>query len=136
MRVEAFPVVHSVRAPAVGFRITAGSVTIFYVPDVARIPRLEEAFSGIRLYVGDGATLTRPMLRRDSRTGKTIGHAPIATQLDWCARCGVPEMIVTHCGSAVVGADERRVKAKLRRLAEARGVTVVLAHDGMERVLR
>ena len=34
---EAFPVVHSVRAPAVGYRISAGKVVLFYVPDVVRI---------------------------------------------------------------------------------------------------
>jgi phosphoribosyl 1,2-cyclic phosphodiesterase len=35
---EAFAVVHSVRAPAVGYRISAGGVSVFYVPDVLAIP--------------------------------------------------------------------------------------------------
>ncbi|MGO9059533.1 MAG: methyltransferase [Candidatus Binataceae bacterium] len=34
---EAFPVIHSFRAPAVGYRITAGPAAIFYVPDVIDI---------------------------------------------------------------------------------------------------
>jgi phosphoribosyl 1,2-cyclic phosphodiesterase len=135
IRFETFPVVHSVREPAAGFRITAGTVTIFYVPDVARIPDRSGALRGARVYVGDGATLTRSMVRRD-REGNVIGHASVATQLDWCARSGVPEMIVTHCGSAIVGGDERRVRAKLGELAETSGVSAEIAHDGMERVLR
>jgi hypothetical protein len=45
-------------------------------------------------------------------------------------------MIVTHCGSAIVRSDERQVKAKLRLLAEKRGVEVEIARDGMECVVR
>ena len=41
---EAFPVVHSVSAPAVGYRISAGKVVLFYVPDVVRI---SEPVSGL-----------------------------------------------------------------------------------------
>jgi phosphoribosyl 1,2-cyclic phosphodiesterase len=136
MRFVPFPVVHSIRAPAVGYRITAGKITIFYVPDVVRIPRLREAFSGIRVYVGDGATISRPLLRREKRTGKTIGHASIVSQLDWCARHGVPKMMVTHCGSAIVRADPRRVQEKLSHLAHQRGVEVEIAYDGMEYLVR
>jgi hypothetical protein len=44
-------------------------------------------------------------------------------------------MIVTHCGSAIVGGDERRVARKLRRLAEDRGLEVEIARDGMEYVV-
>ena len=133
---EAFPVVHSTRAPAVGYRITAGGVSIFYVPDVVRIHHVREAFSGIRVYVGDGATVDRPLVRRDKRTGAAIGHTSIATQLGWCATHDVPRMIVTHCGSAIVRSDERQVKAKLRLLAEKRGIEVEIARDGMECVVR
>jgi hypothetical protein len=44
-------------------------------------------------------------------------------------------MIVTHCGSAIVGGDERRVVRKLQRLAEERGIEVGIARDGMEYVV-
>jgi glyoxylase-like metal-dependent hydrolase (beta-lactamase superfamily II) len=33
-RVLAYPVVHSLRAPAVGFRVSAGGTTVVYNPDV------------------------------------------------------------------------------------------------------
>jgi len=40
LRFEAFPVAHSMRAPAVGYRIAARRRCVFYVPDVAAIRNL------------------------------------------------------------------------------------------------
>lgn len=133
---EPFPVIHSIRAPAVGFRISAGRVRVFYVPDVVWIHDREEALHGAQAYIGDGATIHRSLIRRDSNSGELIGHATITQQLTWCRKEGVPKMIVTHCGSDIVSGDERSVGAELRRLAKERGVAVEIAHDGMERVLR
>ena len=80
--VEAFPVLHSTRAPAVGYRVTAGRVDVFYVPDVAWIEDREPALSGIRLYVGDGATVKRSMVRKPGDV--MIGHVPRARALGTC----------------------------------------------------
>jgi ribonuclease BN (tRNA processing enzyme) len=132
---ECFPVVHSVRCPAAGYRITAGRTSIFYVPDVVWIPDRDAAFAGIAAYVGDGATVERNMVRRHKETGSLVGHATIKTQLGWCRDEGVPRMIVTHCGTDIVGGDEPTVVAKIRRLAHDRGVDVEVAHDGMELTL-
>ena len=132
---EPFPVIHSTRAPAVGYRITAGRVAVFYVPDVVWIHDRDEAFDGIRAYIGDGATVHREMVRKDKH-GELIGHATVQQQLTWCSKEGVRKMIVTHCGADIVGGDERKVGAQLRREAEKRGVEVEIAHDGMEKVWR
>ncbi|HXV85017.1 MAG TPA: MBL fold metallo-hydrolase [Candidatus Binatia bacterium] len=132
---EAFPVVHSVRAPAVGYRISAGKIALFYVPDVVRILNRAGAFSGIRTYIGDGATITRPLIRRDKRNHQLIGHTSIETQLRWCRKERVSEMIVTHCGSAIVGGNKRDVQKKLEGLGYKYGVRVEIAHDGMDLVL-
>ena len=131
---EAFPVDHSTRAPAVGYRITAGQVAIFYVPDVAWIPDRDEALGGAKAYVGDGATMERSMVRKEGDA--LIGHAPVRTQLTWCEKEGVPRAIITHCGSGIVDGDERRLGATLRDWARERGVEAEFAHDGMELVLR
>lgn len=133
---QPFSVIHSTRAPAVGYRISAGRVSVFYVPDVVWIHGRNTALRGTQAYIGDGATLHRSMVRREKKTGKLVGHSTIAQQLTWCRKEGVPRMIVTHCGSDIVAADERKVGAELRRLAAERGVEVEIAHDGMERVLR
>ena len=131
---EAFTLEHSTRAPAVGYRITAGRVTVFYAPDVVYIHEREAALKGARLYIGDGATLTGSMVRKQN--DHLIGHTPVRTQLTWCREEGVPEMMVTHCGSRIVEGDERTLGAELREMARERGVGVTIAHDGMERILR
>lgn len=134
MKFTAFPVLHSTRAPAVGYRITAGRVTIFFVPDVVYIEQRKQAMKNVRLYIGDGASLTRSLVRKSGHT--LIGHTPVRTQLTWCAKENVPEMIVTHCGAQIVSGDERKLGAKLRKMAAERGVKVSIAHDGMEKILR
>lgn len=130
LRITAFPVVHSERAPAVGFRIEGARTRIFYVPDVLEIVDRADALRALSVYVGDGASIVRPIRRRSRRTGDWIGHASIEQQLEWCRLEKVPWMIVTHCGSQIVGSDERRVGARIRRMGRERGVRVDIARDG------
>jgi phosphoribosyl 1,2-cyclic phosphodiesterase len=125
---EAVPVVHSVRAPAVGYRIGLHRKTVFYLPDVAALPRASRALAGVRLYVGDGATITWPILRRRGQT--LMGHASIATQLDWCRAHGVARAIFTHCGSQIVRADHRVAFERVAALGRERGVEAGIACDG------
>jgi phosphoribosyl 1,2-cyclic phosphodiesterase len=131
---EAFSVEHSLRCPAVGYRITAGRTAVFYVPDVVFIHERREALRGIRLYIGDGATIQRPLIRRRGKS--LIGHTPIRTQLGWCRKELVPAAVITHCGSEIVTADARRINARIGDLARRLGVPVRVADDGMEIVLR
>ncbi|HSD91519.1 MAG TPA: MBL fold metallo-hydrolase [Methyloceanibacter sp.] len=126
---EAFPVQHSLRAPAVGYRVSAGQSIFFYVPDLAAIGEQHEALRGIDLYIGDGATVVRSMVR--VRDHALIGHAPITAQLGWCEAEGVARAIFTHCGSGIVNDDARRMAARIRALGEAHGVEASLAHDGL-----
>jgi len=131
---EAFGVEHSLKAPAVGYRITGGRLTVFYVPDVVYIYDRGAALRGARLYIGDGATLKRSFVRR--RDDHLIGHAPVQTQLTWCQKESVPRAVITHCGSEIVTGDERELSARLARMAAEREVKAEIAHDGMELVLR
>ena len=127
---EACPVQHSLRCPAVGYRIGSGSAVLFYVPDVAAFPGHAEVLAGSNLFIGDGATITRPILRKQD--GVLVGHAPIRTQLAWCSDAGVTRAVFTHCGSEIVGGDERRLGARVRTLARACGVSARIAYDGLE----
>ena len=126
----AFAVEHSLRCPAVGYRISAGGGEFFYSPDVAYIPEHAEALAGVRLYIGDGATLARSMVRR--RGDKIFGHAPVRTQLTWCQKEKVPRAIFTHCGSEIVTGDPKIVGDRLKTWASERSVTAEIAFDGME----
>lgn len=131
---EAFTVEHSTRSPAVGYRITAGRASVFYAPDLVYIHEREPALHGIRLYIGDGATPSRSFVRK--RDDRLIGHTPVRTQLTWCEKLGVPEAIITHCGSQIVKGDEGQIAVQLDEWGKERGVIAGIAHDGMERILR
>jgi phosphoribosyl 1,2-cyclic phosphodiesterase len=116
---EAFPVEHSLRAPAVGYRVTAGRRAIFYAPDLVSIVDEQEALSGLDLYVGDGAAAKRSIVRRRDR--RAIGHASIRAQLEWCASARVRRAVFTHCGSEIVRGDAHTVGAAVLRLAQSTG---------------
>lgn len=130
LRFEAFPVEHSLRAPAVAYRVGDGRSSFVYLPDVARIADPQAALAGIDLYVGDGASVTRPILR--GRDGILIGHASIRTQLGWCAQAGVKEALFTHCGSQIVKGDETTMNKLVGELGRAVGVKATIACDGLE----
>ena len=125
---KAYRVHHSLRAPAVGYRISAKPGSFFYLPDVAKLPNPSAALRGVDLYIGDGATLRRSMMR--VKDGVLIGHAPIATQLEWCAKAGVRRAIFTHCGSPIVQGDARTLAAIVKNLGRDHGIDARLASDG------
>jgi hypothetical protein len=127
---EAFYVEHSILAPAVGYRVSAGRASVFYVPDLVFIHDRAAALKNVQIYIGDGATVTRSFIRR--RDKALIGHSPVRTQLTWCEKEGVPRAIITHCGSEIVTGDEDKLSAKLRVMATERGVDVRIAYDGMK----
>lgn len=132
--VEAFDVVHALNAPAVGYRITAGKSTIFYVPDLVKIKHQAQALKNIDLYIGDGAIISRRILVK--KRGKTfIGHSPISEQLKWCHKQNVTRAIFTHCGTEIVAGDQKEITEKITTLGKKYGVTVRVAFDGMKVLL-
>lgn len=122
-------VAHSLRAPAVGYRIKSGRLTVFYVPDLAAIRDRAEALHGVALYVGDGATVTRSLVRRSG--DDLVGHVTVGVQLAWCGEEGVKRAIFTHCGSEIVRSDARGIEARIRKLGLEQGVEARVANDGL-----
>jgi phosphoribosyl 1,2-cyclic phosphodiesterase len=127
---EAVPVEHSLIAPAVGYRITSGSGSIFYVPDVASIPERAKALAGVSVYIGDAATITRPLVRK--RGSLLIGHASIAVQLQWCKEESIRRAFFTHCGSQIVTGDAQATTEQIRTLGRQVGINAEIAYDGLE----
>jgi phosphoribosyl 1,2-cyclic phosphodiesterase len=125
----AFRVEHSLLAPAIGLRIGGGRTALVYVPDVVSIPARRRALRGLALYVGDGASITRGVLR--GRGARRIGHASIRSQLAWCADARVPRAVFTHCGSEIVRGEERSALRRVRRLGCDLGVEATIARDGL-----
>jgi len=130
IKIQPFPVVHSLTAPAVGYKVTAGKHTIFYVSDLISIIDQNQALKNVQMYIGDGASITRPIIRY--RGDIPMGHTTIKNQIIWCAHQGIPEAIFTHCGSQIVEGDGRTLGAKIRNIGKKYGVKVKVAYDGME----
>ncbi len=128
--IRAFFIVHSIKAPAVSYRISGGKKTIFYTGDIVYIPDRKEALTNIDLLIADGATINRPMIRK-SKEGVLFGHAPIATQLTWCQKEGIPRAIITHCGSQIVKANPKEAEKVIENLGNQKGITASIAYDGM-----
>lgn len=123
----ALAVEHSLLAPAVGYRLDAEGASLFYVPDVLALIDAGAALHGIDLYIGDGATYGRPIVRR--KDGRAFGHETIETQLDWCASEGVRRAVFTHCGSRIVRARQQEIAEKVSRFGTDRGITATVAVD-------
>ena len=107
---------------------------IFYVPDVVDINDRAQALLGIKLFIGDGASMTRPLVRRHGQ--ELFSHTTVRAQLGWCQEAGVKRAVFTHCGSQIVKHNERAMDLKLRTMARARNVNARLAYDGLEMVVR
>jgi phosphoribosyl 1,2-cyclic phosphodiesterase len=127
---EPFPVEHSLRAPTVGYRLEGGGFRLIYVPDVASITEVARVFDGVDIYIGDGASIARPLLRK--RGNVLIGHAPITAQIEWCRREGISRAIFTHCGSQIVAGDEELALSRIRELGREHGVEAALAYDSFK----
>lgn len=114
-RVRPYDVVHSIRAPAVGFRVRAGGVTLVYNPDVIAIADPAGVLRGVDAYIGDGASLTHPIVRR---RGKALfGHTTVRAQLHWCRDYGIPRAFIVHCGKQIVQMDASVAQRRVDELA-------------------
>lgn len=134
IRFSAFPVQHSIRAPAVGYRVSSRGRCFFYLPDVAELPKPAEALRRVDLYIGDGATVSRSMVRRKGTA--LVGHAPIVRQLDWCEKAHLRRAVFTHCGSRIVRASAQVVDSLVDRLGRERSIDARVACDGERLSLR
>lgn len=128
--IEPFAVYHSIHAPAMGYRIYAGKKSLFYISDLIAIKDERQALSGIDLYIGDGAIISRRMLIRE-KEGKLTGHSPIKDQLAWCEHYDVPRALFTHCGSEIVKHDPEIIKKKIAQLALDFSIKTNIAYDGL-----
>ncbi len=134
LKIEAFDVIHSIRCPAVGYRITAGPVSIFCVHDVLYINDKDDALRGAHVYIGDGASIKIPMVRK--RDDQLFGHAKIRTQLTWCKKEGVKRAFFTHCGMEIVGSNPEKIAKLIQALGKQRNVDATVAYDGLSIVIR
>lgn len=114
-------VIHSIRCPAVGYKIAVPEKTIVYNSDVVDIIEKENILKGVDYYIGDGSSLRANLVRR--RVDRLFGHTRITTQISWCQKYGISHIIFTHLGKETI---ENEADFK-KEHDEA-----ILAYDGME----
>jgi len=125
-KVRAFDVIHSLRCPAVAYKIK-GNRTIVYAPDILDFKDDKEMILGdVDLLIADGSSLNINMVRRSG--DKLFGHTRVITIAGWCKKYGVKELIITHCGKQIVTMDEDELTEKLKKYAEG-NINIRVAHD-------
>jgi len=118
----AYPVIHSLRCPTVGYRMVIDNrLTFVYNPDVVDIPDKGCILTGVDYYIGDGSSIKANLVRR--RNDQLFGHTRITTQINWCKKYGIKNIIFTHLGKETLEKE-----ADFQR--ENPGI--ILAWDGME----
>jgi ribonuclease BN (tRNA processing enzyme) len=127
--VTPYNVVHSLRCPAVCFKIK-GDKTIIYAPDIldTEEPK-EKVFKNVDLIVADGSSVNINLVRR--KDDKLFGHAMVKTIMGWCKKYSIKDLIITHCGKQIVTSDEKIIENKLHEYSENK-VNFIIAYDGME----
>jgi phosphoribosyl 1,2-cyclic phosphodiesterase len=128
LTLSAFSVEHSLLVPTVGYRITDGKKTIFYIPDLVYIRRRVAALKNIDVYIGDGARIVVPRIFKRGR--RLFGHTSIAQQLRWCQQDGVSRAVFTHCGTDIVTKPDASAQ-KIAALAKKYAVETTIAYDGL-----
>lgn len=116
----AYRVLHSIRCPAVGFRLKVDGKTLIYNPDVVDIVDKDGVLNGVDYYVGDGSSVRANLVRR--RDDRLFGHVRIMTQIHWCEKHGIPNMYFTHLGTETVQREAEFQKGY---------GNAILARDGM-----
>jgi len=126
-KIERIDIAHSIKAPASSFRIITDRETIMHAGDILWPYDIKEYMkTPIDIYVGDGSTITRDLVRKKNED--RYGHASIKTQVRWCEKYSVKVAIFMHFGKEAIEMDERKLRTKLARFSER--VQIITAYDG------
>ena len=115
-----YRVLHSIRCPAIGFKITVDRKNIIYTGDLVDIVGKNKILKKIDYYIGDGSCIRANLVRK--KGNKIFGHARISTQINWCKKYRIKNMIFTHLGKETIR-KEKDFKKK--------NPDIILAYDGM-----
>ena len=126
MQITAYKVIHSLRCPAVGYKIK-GDKTIIYAPDIVDFEEDKGVvFKDVDLLIADGSSLNINMVRR--KDDKLYGHTRVKTIIEWCKKYNIDSLIVTHCGKQIVTMDKKELAGRLEEYTEGK-INVTVAND-------
>jgi len=117
-RILAVPVLHSLYAPNVALFIESEDFKLCYASDVLSISTedREKYLVDCDLYIGDGSTLSRDLVRR--KDDDPYGHKSIRGQLAWLRDAGVKDAIFTHFGKEAVLLGDEELKRRFSKWQE------------------
>ncbi len=100
-----YRVLHSINCPAVGFKIQLpDNLNLVYNPDLIDILTKENILPGVDYYIGDGSTIQTNLVRKKGEM--FYGHTRIPTQINWCKKYGIKNIIFTHIGKDTLGKED------------------------------
>ncbi len=118
---SSYRVIHSIRAPAVGYKITVENKTLIYNPDLVDIVDKDMTMHNVSCYIGDGSSIKANLVRR--RDDQLFGHTRITTQIKWCKDRQISSIYFTHLGKETIEKEDE---------FQTVHPDVVLAYDGMK----
>jgi len=120
-----YRVMHSIRCPAVGFKIQLpDDKVVVYNPDLVDMISKDNILPDTDYYIGDGSTINTNLVRRKGEN--FYGHTRIFTQINWCKKFGIKNIIFTH-----IGKDTLRQENHFSEIYPE----AILAYDGMKLII-
>ncbi len=116
-----YRVIHSIRCPAVGYKIRVAGKTIIYNSDLIDIIGKDTVLEDVDYYIGDGSAIKANLVRR--RDDQLFGHTRITTQINWCRQRDIGHIIFTHLGKETLTKEAGFARDNPE---------IILAYDGME----
>jgi len=134
IRIYPFRVLHSIIAPEIGFLIQFGKgdrkIRVLIPGDILWIDK-DIYKMDVDVYIGDGSSLDRDIVRLHKEKKIPFGHASIRRQLRWIIEAGIPIAIFRHWGKWAIPLSKSEVREKIKELAEGK-VKVLIAFDGSQ----
>lgn len=124
-KILAYRVIHSIKAPAVGFKIK-NYKTIIYNPDIIAMKN-KSILKNVDLYIGDGSSIKSNLVRKKGK--ELIGHTRIQTQINWCKKYKIKKIIFTHLGKEALKIGGKKLEKNL--IKKNLDTNIKIAHDGM-----
>lgn len=127
LEMTAYKVVHSLRCPAVGYRVK-GDKSLVYAPDIVDFEKDKGiTLNEVDLLIADGSSLNINMVRR--KGSMLFGHTRVKTIIGWCKKYDIKKLVITHCGKQIVTMDSKELDKKLDSYTGG-DIDVAVAFDG------
>ncbi len=123
-RFLAYRVLHSIRCPAVGYKVKTQHKTLVYNSDLVDIVNKAEVLADVDYYIGDGSSIKANLVRRRSDT--LFGHTRMMTQINWCRKYGIGNIIFTHLGRETIAVEDEFSREHPEALIACDGMEVVI----------